>query len=186
MNGNGTRPEYGGAARALGALLAARGIGLVYGGASVGLMGAVADAALAGGSEVIGVIPRALVAREVAHHQLADLRVVSSMHERKAQMSELADGFIALPGGLGTFEELLEMLTWAQLGLHSKPVGLLNAADYYTPVLALVEHAIAAGFVPTPDRDLLLAREEPATLLDALAAYQPAPRPNKWIDRAET
>lgn len=182
----GVRPEYLAAARELGALLAARGVGLVYGGASVGLMGTVADAALAGGAEVIGVIPRALVTREVAHHHLADLRVVGSMHERKAQMAELADGFIALPGGLGTLEEFFEILTWAQLGLHSKPMGLLNAADYYAPVRTLVEHAIAEGFVPAHDRDLLQLRDDPAALLDALAAYQPVPRPNKWIERAET
>jgi uncharacterized protein (TIGR00730 family) len=177
----GMRPAYRAAAEALGGALAARGWGLVYGGGSVGLMGALADAALAAGGEVTGVIPRALAAREIAHGHLADLRVVETMHERKAQMAELADAFVALPGGAGTFDELFEIITWAQLGLHAKPIGLLNAEDYFAPLLALVAHATDEGFIRPEDRDLLLVRERVDALLDALAAYTPAPRPQKWI-----
>ncbi len=139
---NGTRPEYLQVARRTGSLLADRGIGLVYGGANVGLMGAVADAALAKGGYVIGVIPRALVEKEVAHKHLTDLRVVGSMHERKATMAELSDAFIALPGGFGTMEEFVEVLTWSQLGLHAKPCGLLNVSGYYDPLLAFFRHAV--------------------------------------------
>src|SRR6266404_9183331 len=137
----GARPMCADAAATLARELARRGIGLVYGGGSVGLMGVVADAVLEAGGEVIGVIPRALATKEIAHQGLADLRVVPSMHERKALMTELADGFIALPGGFGTFDELFEAITWAQLGLHNKPVGLLDVADYFAPLRALVVHA---------------------------------------------
>ncbi|HLY39456.1 MAG TPA: TIGR00730 family Rossman fold protein, partial [Candidatus Binatia bacterium] len=143
----GGRDVYAATARALGAALARAGIGLVYGGGSVGLMGLLADAVLAGGGEVIGVIPRALATREIAHHGLADLRIVESMHERKALMTELADAFVALPGGFGTLEELLEVVTWAQLGLHAKPIAVLNVAGYFDGLIALFEHAIAERFV---------------------------------------
>ncbi|MFN8643020.1 MAG: TIGR00730 family Rossman fold protein [Candidatus Binatia bacterium] len=178
----GVRAEFGVAADRLGAALARAGIGLVYGGASVGLMGRLADSALAAGGEVIGVIPRALVEQEVAHHSLADLRVVGSMHERKALMADLADGFIALPGGLGTLDELFEILTWAQLGLHHKPVGLLEVAGYFAPLLAFLDGAVAARFLAPAHRAMLLVADEPAALLAAFRAHQPPP-PFKWIDR---
>jgi uncharacterized protein (TIGR00730 family) len=182
----GERLAYAEAAAAFGTALAARGWDLVYGGGSVGLMGVVADAVLAAGGEVTGIIPRALAAREIAHGQLTDLRVVETMHERKAQMAELADAFVALPGGMGTFDELFEIITWAQLGLHAKPIGLLSVAGYYSTLLALVDHAAAEGFVPRCDRELLLVQDEPDMLLDALLTYQPVPRPNKWITSAQT
>jgi uncharacterized protein (TIGR00730 family) len=176
----GKRPEYRSAAEALGRLLAERGLELVYGGGNIGLMGIVADACLATGGSVIGVIPEALVGREVAgraveHSSLTRLDVVDSMHTRKARMAELADGFIALPGGFGTFEELFEILTWAQLGFHQKPIGLLDVAGYYDPLLALCDRAVAEGFLSHRNRELLLAHTEPAAILDALIAYRPAP-----------
>ncbi|HEV2237517.1 MAG TPA: TIGR00730 family Rossman fold protein [Ktedonobacterales bacterium] len=177
----GARPEYRAAARALGGALAARGWGLVYGGGSVGLMGVLADATLAAGGEAVGIIPRALAAREIAHQHLTELRVVETMHERKAQMADLADAFVALPGGAGTFDELFEIITWAQLGLHAKPIGLVNAADYFAPLLALVAHATAEGFIRPEDRELLLVRDQADALLDALAAFTPRPRPSKWL-----
>jgi len=176
----GARPAYREAAEKLGTWLAERGIGLVYGGARVGLMGAVADAALAAGGEVIGVIPHSLVALEVAHEGLGDLRVVDGMHERKARMAELADAFVALPGGLGTFEEFFEVLTWAQLGFHPKPCGLLNVGGFFDPLLALVEHAVAERFVRPEHRYLIVDAADPETLLDRLAAYEP-PHAGKWI-----
>jgi hypothetical protein len=182
----GVRPVYAEAGRALGAALAARGIGLVYGGGSIGLMGVVADAALAARGEVVGVIPRALATKEIAHHGLADLRVVPSMHERKALMTELADGFVALPGGLGTLEELLEVLTWAQLGLHRKPVALLDVAGYFRPLVALVEHAVAEGFVHADNRALLLSASGVDALLDALAAWRPPAPSRPWLRLDET
>lgn len=169
----GARDEYAKAARTLGRELAARGLALVYGGSSKGLMGVVADAALAGGGEVIGVLPRGLFQREVAHAELTELREVGSMHERKALMSDLADGFIALPGGYGTFDELFEIVTWSQIGLHAKPIGLLDAAGYFAPLLALVEHAAREGFIPPSHATLLLRAETPAALLDAFATYRP-------------
>jgi uncharacterized protein (TIGR00730 family) len=181
----GGQPTYLAAARALGELLARRGFGLVYGGASIGLMGAVADAALAAGGEVIGVIPAALEAKEIAHENLTRLEVVSSMHERKARMSELADAFVALPGGMGTLEELSEMLTWAQLGLHRKPCGLLDVAGYWRPLVAFFDHAVQEGFLRPQHRALLLVEEDSPRLLDALAAYVP-PAGEKWIDRGQT
>ncbi|HSP96919.1 MAG TPA: TIGR00730 family Rossman fold protein [Candidatus Dormibacteraeota bacterium] len=170
------------AAERLGRALAAAGIGLVYGGASVGLMGRLADSALAAGGEVVGVIPRALVDQEVAHHGLADLRIVASMHERKALMADLADGFVALPGGLGTLDELFEILTWAQLGLHGKPVGLLDVGGYFAPLLAFLDGAVAARFLAPAHRAMLLVRDDPAALLAAFRAYQPPPS-FKWVDR---
>ncbi len=169
----GSRPEYTKAAHALGAELARRGLTLIYGGAKVGLMGTVADAARSAGGAVIGVIPQALVRKEVAHRELEDLRIVGSMHERKAQMAELADAFIALPGGFGTFEEFFEVLTWAQIGLHQKPCALLNIADYYSPLIALMDHAVTEGFAPPAHQRLILTDTDAARLLDAIAAYDP-------------
>jgi uncharacterized protein (TIGR00730 family) len=181
----GADPAYREAAQATGRALAERGIGLVYGGAQVGLMGAVADAALAAGGEVIGVIPEALVRKEVAHPGLEDLRVVNSMHERKAQMADLAEGFLALPGGCGTFEEFLEIVTWAQIGIHQKPCALLNVKRYYDPLLALIEHAVAERFVRPEHRRLILADTDPERLLDAMQRYRP-PVIDKWMDREQT
>src|SRR5919199_3791597 len=166
----GADPAYAAAARRLAEVLVRRGIGLVYGGGSVGLMGVLADAALAAGGEVTGVIPRALQAREVGHAALPDLRVVETMHERKALMAELADGFVALPGGLGTLEEFFEVWTWAQLGIHAKPCGVLNVGGYFDPLLAFLDHAVAEGFVRDAYRAMLLVAAEPAPLLDRLAA----------------
>lgn len=181
----GASPVYAQAARALGATLAGRGLGLVYGGGNVGLMGIVADAALAAGGEVIGVIPHALVAREVAHRGLADLRVVDSMHERKALMSELADGFLALPGGIGTLEEWFETWTWAQLGLHAKPFGLLDVAGYYEHLIRFLDHVVAERFLHPDHRSMVLVETDPGTLLDRMRSYTP-PVVVKWIDRTES
>jgi len=158
----------------------------VYGGASVGLMGVLAEAVLAAHGEVIGVIPRALATREVAHHGLSELRIVGSMHERKALMAELADAFVALPGGFGMLDELLEVITWAQLGLHQKPIGLLNVAGYFDRLLALVEHAIAERFVHVGHRALLVSADEVDALLDAIADRRPPPAPRKWLNLDET
>ena len=182
----GSRPEYLEAAVTLGRLFAERGIGLVYGGASVGMMGAVADAVLKGGGEVTGVIPEALVRRELAHDHLTELRVVSSMHERKALMAELSDAMIALPGGFGTFEELFETITWSQLGIHRKAVGVLNVSGFYDGLLALVEHAIAEGFAPPEHRALILDAAEPAALLDAVVSFVPPPPVRKWLSPSQT
>src|SRR5215212_287349 len=182
----GNRPEYLEAARRLGTLLAERRIGLVYGGASVGVMGAVADAVLKGSGEVIGVIPRALVQRELAHDHLTELRVVESMHERKELMAELSDAVIALPGGLGTFEELFETITWSQLGIHRKALGVLNVAGFYDGLLALVQHAIEEGFVPPEHRALILEAAEPEALLDSIVGYEPPPSVRKWLTPDET
>jgi len=182
---SGARPEYRAVARALGRTLAARGMGLVYGGAQVGLMGVLADAVLASGGHVTGVIPEALVAKEVAHNGLTDLRVVASMHQRKALMADLADAFIALPGGWGTVEEFFEILTWAQLGLHRKPCGLLNVHGYFDRLLAFVAHSMDEGFVRPEYREMVPVSDSPESLLDLLAAYAP-PQVEKWIDRAET
>lgn len=182
---NGARDAYVYAARAMGEALVRRGIGLVYGGGRVGLMGVVADAVLAAGGQVIGVIPESLVAKEVAHQGLTDLRVVGSMHERKALMAELADAFVALPGGFGTFEEFCEVLTWAQLGLHRKPCGVLNVAGYYDALLAMFDHAVTERFVRAEHRVLVLEEQDPERLLDMLMRYQP-PKLDKWIDRDET
>jgi uncharacterized protein (TIGR00730 family) len=177
----GRKPAYLEAARAMGRALARRGIGLVFGGGHVGLMGAVADAALAAGGEAVGVIPRGLQLRELAHEGLTTLHVVGSMHERKARMAELADGFVALPGGMGTLEELAEILTWAQLGLHARPCGLLDVAGYYDPLVAFLDRAVAEGFVRPDHRRLLVVAQDPDALLDAFAGWQPPPV-EKWID----
>ena len=179
---SGVRQEYREAARALGQEMLARGLGLVYGGASVGLMGVLADAVLAGGGEVIGIIPRGMLRREVAHGGLTELHEVASMHERKALMSDLADGFIALPGGFGTFDELFEIITWAQLGLHNKPVGLLDVADYFAPLHALVVHASAEGFIPPAHLAILMQEHSPGILLDRFAAYTPPGSVSRWTE----
>lgn len=168
----GARPVYTEVAQALGCELARRGLGLVYGGASRGLMGVVADAALAAGGEVIGVLPRGLFVREVAHQGLTELFEVGSMHERKALMAQLSDGFIALPGGYGTCDELFEAVTWAQVGIHQKPVGLLEVHDYFATLLAFVAHASDEGFISAAQTDLLLRETDPVALLDAFARYQ--------------
>jgi len=178
------KEAYRHSARQLGAALVRHGYGLVYGGGKVGLMGVLADAVLETGGEVVGVIPQALALKEVAHQNLTRLEVVSTMHERKALMAELSDGFIALPGGLGTFEELFEVFTWAQLGLHCKPLGVLNVDGYYDPLLALIDHATSEGFIRTEHRDLLQTSSQPDELLDLLARYEPKVLP-KWIEREE-
>jgi uncharacterized protein (TIGR00730 family) len=167
----GSRIEYAAAARELGQALARRGVGLVYGGARAGLMGVLADAVLAGRGHVTGVIPQALVDKEIAHQGLSDLRVVRSMHERKAMMADLADGFIALPGGLGTLEELFEVLTWAQLGLHRKPCGLVNVRGYFDGLLSFVDHAIDERFVRSEYRSMILVSSSPGALLEQFDHY---------------
>ena len=174
----GARPEYTEIARQLGALLAARGLTLVYGGGNVGMMGQLANAVLENGGRVTGVIPEAIAEMEVAHTGLSDLRVVDSMHTRKALMAELADGFIALPGGLGTLEEFVEVLTWAQLGFHAKPCGLLNVAGYYDSLLSFIEHTAGQLFIQPEHRELILVENDPAKLLDRFSAYV-APRLDK-------
>jgi uncharacterized protein (TIGR00730 family) len=179
----GAHPDYAEAARALGGELAAQGIGLVYGGASVGLMGVVADAALEAGADVVGVIPQALVDREIAHPGLSDLRVVGSMHERKALMADLADGFVALPGGMGTLEELFEVYTWTQLGLHSKPLGLLDVRGYYAQLAAFLDHAVAERFLVPEHRQMLVVEERADAMIEAFRRWRPPVR-TKWIDRA--
>jgi uncharacterized protein (TIGR00730 family) len=176
---HGRQTAYTVAAQKLGRVLAERGIALVYGGGDVGLMGEVADAVMADGGEVIGVIPEFMVDHEVAHHGITSLEVVDSMHTRKARMSELADAFVALPGGWGTFEELFEIVTWAQLALHDKPVGLLNVGGFYDELLAFLDHATGEGFIKDEHRGLLLADDDLARLLDRMAAHVPATG-TKW------
>jgi uncharacterized protein (TIGR00730 family) len=167
---NGIRAGYETAARAFGQSAARRGIRLVYGGASVGLMGAMADAALHAGGEVVGVIPRQLVDREIAHRGLTTLHVVDTMHERKAMMADLSDAFVALPGGLGTLEELFEVWTWGMLGLHEKPYGILNVDGYYSPLIRFLDHARDEGFVRSAQRAMLVVEDDTTRLLDALAS----------------
>ena len=182
----GARPEYRAAAEELGRTLAKRQVNVVFGGGHVGLMGALADAVLAGHGHVTGVIPESLVAREIAHTGLSDLRIVSSMHERKAMMADLADAFVALPGGWGTLEEFFEVLTWAQLGLHQKPCGLLNIAGYFDGLLSFLEHSIDQRFVRRENGALVLVATSVDGLLEQLDRYR-APLPaEKWIDRAST
>ena len=180
----GTRPDYAGAAREMGAEIARRGLTLVYGGGKVGLMGAVADAALAEGGEVVGVMPRALVRKEISHKGLAKLHVVGSMHERKMLMNDLSDGFVALPGGYGTLEEFLEVLSWAQLGIHAKPCALLDTHGFWRPLASLFDHAVTEGFVHPDHRSLVVTESEPRRLLDAMARYEP-PETKKWLDPEE-
>lgn len=181
----GALPDYIESARALGGVLAEHGIRLVYGGASVGVMGALADAVLAAGGKAVGVIPRALWEREVAHTGLTELHVVESMHQRKAMMAELSDGFIALPGGIGTMEELFEVWTWAQLGMHRKPCGLLDVAGYYRPLIAFLDHMVEQHFVRDAHRSIVLVDHDPGALVQRFRHYSAPPVP-QWIDQAQT
>jgi len=181
----GNQPVYREAAEAMGSILAARGIGLVYGGGNVGLMGLVADAVLAGGGEVIGVIPQSLADREIAHAGVTDLRIVDSMHTRKWMMADLSDAFIAMPGGFGTFEEFFEAVTWTQLGVHRKPCGLLNAGGFYSPLAIFIDQAVTEGFIKPVHRATVIVDDDPARLLDGLASVT-LPDVPKWIRRDET
>jgi uncharacterized protein (TIGR00730 family) len=165
--------------------MVARGLGLVYGGGHIGLMGVLADAVLDAGGQVIGVIPRALREKELAHSQLTELQVVETMHQRKALMADRADAFAALAGGFGTADELFEILTWAQLGLHDKPIGLLNVAGYFDPLLAWLDRTVEEGFLRPQHRDFLYVAQEPALLLELLLARRPGPALPKWIDQAD-
>jgi uncharacterized protein (TIGR00730 family) len=178
----GSRPEYGAAAEEMAAELVRRNIGLVYGGGNVGLMGIIGDAVLKAGGEVQGVIPEHLMAREVGHVGLTKLHVVGSMHERKALMADLSDAFVALPGGFGTLEEFCEVVTWAQLGLHPKPCGILNVLEYYSALLRMFDHAVEERFLKTENRALVLARDKPADLLRALEEWRPI-HVEKWLSR---
>jgi hypothetical protein len=180
----GNDPAYAEAAQRLGRILAESDTTLVYGGGHVGLMGVVADAALEAGGEVIGVMPRSLVDREIGHTGLTKLHVVRSMHERKALMSELSDGFIALPGGNGTLEEFFEVLTWAQLGEHGKPCGLLNVAGYYDPLLKVFDQMVEKNFLGGAHRELVLVAEDPSSLLQRFEGYEP-PKTIKWIEDSQ-
>jgi uncharacterized protein (TIGR00730 family) len=182
----GVRPEYVARARELGAELAIRGIGIVYGGASVGTMGALANAALEAGGAVIGVIPRALVDREIAHRGLTELRVVESMHERKAEMEQLSDGFIALPGGFGTLEEVLEIITWSQLGLHRKPIGFLDVGGFYAPLRDQFARGVEEGFIPHTHVEMMVFDDVPGALVERVRAWEAPAMTPKWVDRSET
>jgi hypothetical protein len=182
---SGADPVYREAASHLGAEIARRGLELVYGAGDVGLMGVLADAALEAGGRVFGVIPQALVEREVAHRGLSELRVVGTMHERKALMADRAGAFVALPGGFGTLDELFEILTWAQLGIHRKPVGLLNVNGFFDPLLAWMDRCVAEGFLRPQHRQLLLVGREPGRLLDAVLTAPPAAETTKWAGRAD-
>jgi uncharacterized protein (TIGR00730 family) len=181
----GARPAYAEAAAELGRLLVYEGIGVVYGGGAVGLMGILADAVLAEDGDVVGVIPQALVSREIGHPGVADMRVVGSMHERKAVMAELADAFVALPGGLGTLEELFEIYTWAQLGLHRKPCGLLDVEDYFSGLVGFLDHAVDERFLREEHRAMLIVEPEPRALIERLAQFESRAVTPKWIDREE-
>ncbi len=181
----GDRPQFAAAARSLGATLVRRGYGLVYGGARVGLMGAVAEAVLEQGGEAVGVIPGELAAKEIAHDGLTELIVVGSMHERKAVMAGRADGFIAMPGGMGTLEEIFEVLTWAQLGIHAKPCGLLDVGGYFDPLLRFLDDAVSHRFLRSQHRSMLLVASEPNEMLDAFEAYRPI-EVEKWLDATGT
>ncbi|HEX4949272.1 MAG TPA: TIGR00730 family Rossman fold protein [Blastocatellia bacterium] len=177
----GVRSAYAAAAKALGQVFVRRNISLVYGGSDIGLMGVIADTMLAEGGKVIGVIPQGLVAKEVAHQHLTEQHIVNTMHERKALMAELSDAFIAMPGGMGTFDEFCEILTWAQLGIHQKPCGILNVENYFTPLLAMFDHAMNEGFLRDTHRALVLEASEPEALLRKLETYQPQ-YAEKWLD----
>jgi uncharacterized protein (TIGR00730 family) len=181
----GSDPAYADAAREFARLLAERGIGLVYGGGKVGLMGVLADTVLAAGGEVLGVMPQALVDREIGHHGLTELRVVGSMHERKALMADLSDAFVAVPGGIGTLEELIEVYTWSQLGIHEKACGLLNVRGYYDALAAFLDHAVDEGFLRPQHRAVLSVAADPGELLERLAAYEP-PTVRKWLELDQT
>lgn len=178
----GRNPGYLAAAKHLGKSLAAKGIGLVYGGSSLGVMGAVADGATAGGGETIGIIPRDLLKKETPHTGLAELKIVDSMHERKALMAKLSDGFAALPGGLGTLEELFEVWTWAQLGFHRKPCALLNVRSYYDPLIAFLNQAVEEGFVKAKHHSMLIVEEDPENLIAQLESYRP-PEVERLLDQ---
>ena len=182
---NGNNPAYAEAAQAMGALIAGRGLGLVYGGGNVGLMGIIADAVIEHGGEVIGVIPHALADREIAHAGITQLHVVDSMHTRKAMMADLADGFVAMPGGVGTFEEFFEVVTWTQLGVHRKPCGLFNVSAFYTPLVAFIDQAVSEGFLKPVHRAMIVVDDDPARLLDTLMTVE-LPDVPKWIRRDET
>jgi uncharacterized protein (TIGR00730 family) len=177
----GKRPEYADVAEELGRVLAARGLGVVYGGGRVGLMGRMSGAAMSGGAEVIGVIPEALHQREVGHEGITTLHRVGTMHERKAMMAELADAFIALPGGLGTLEEVFEMWTWGQLGFHRKPIGLLDASGYWSPLIAMLDRMVEEGFVAAEYRSIVCIADRPGALLDRLEAWHP-PKVARWLE----
>lgn len=177
---NGSLPRFAAAAESLGKLMVQRGYGLVFGGGHVGLMGRLADAVLEAGGEAIGVIPEGLVRREVAHRGLTELRVVKTMHERKAAMAELSAGFIALPGGLGTLEELFEAVTWSQLGIHAKPCAVLDVDGYFSQLLAFLDTAVSRGFVAESNRDLLLVGDDPAELLERMQAWR-SPVTRRWL-----
>jgi uncharacterized protein (TIGR00730 family) len=181
---NGARPGYVTAAQELGVALANAGVGLVYGGGKVGLMGAVADAAMRAGGEVIGVIPQVLVDKEVGHHGLTELHIVKSMHERKAMMEDLSEGFIAMPGGFGTLEEFCEILTWAQLGFHRKPCGILNVDGYYDAMLAFFDYTVTEGFVRPINRAAIVVENTPTNMVSTILTYQP-PIVDKWVTREE-
>jgi uncharacterized protein (TIGR00730 family) len=181
----GNDPAYTDAARALARLLAEREIGLVYGGGKVGLMGVLADTVLAAGGQVIGVMPQALVDREIGHRGLTELRVVDSMHDRKALMADLSDAFVAVPGGIGTLEELIEVYTWSQLGIHDKACGVLNVCGYYDPLAAFLDHAVGEGFLRAQHRAVLSVAADPGELLDRLAAFEP-PTVRKWLELDQT
>jgi uncharacterized protein (TIGR00730 family) len=181
----GNQPLYREAALAMGAVLASRKIGLVYGGGNVGLMGVIADAVLAAGGEVIGVIPQSLADRELAHSGVTDLRIVDSMHTRKALMADLSDAFIAMPGGFGTFEEIFEAVTWTQLGVHRKPCGLLNVGGFYTPLALFIDQAVSEGFIKPVHRESIVVDDSPERLVTALEAVK-LPDVPKWIRREET
>jgi uncharacterized protein (TIGR00730 family) len=182
----GARPVYRETTAELARLLVEHGIGVVYGGGGVGLMGALADAVIEAGGELTGVIPRALVDREIAHRDVMDMRVVGSMHERKALMAELSDAFVALPGGIGTLEELFEVYTWAQLGLHRKPCALLNVDGYYDGIADFLTHSVRERFLREATRALLLVEDEPGVLLRRLEEWEPGEVLPKWIDQEET
>jgi uncharacterized protein (TIGR00730 family) len=182
---SGGRPVYADGTRAFGAALVARGCELVFGAGHIGLMGVLADAVLAAGGRAVGVIPQALVDRELAHRGLTELRVVNTMHQRKALMADLSDAFVALPGGYGTGDELFEILTWAQLGIHAKPIGLLNLAGYFDPMLAWLDHMTREDFLRRKHRELLVVADAGAALLDLLENYRPAAPEAKWIGDAE-
>jgi uncharacterized protein (TIGR00730 family) len=177
----GSHPAYADAARALATTLAERGVGLVYGGGRVGLMGVLADTIIDAGGEAIGVMPQALIDREIGHRGLTELKIVDSMHDRKALMAELSDAFVAVPGGIGTLEELIEVYTWSQLGIHQKPCGVLNVRGYYDHLAAFLDHAVTQGFLRPQHRAVLSVASEPAELLDRLAAYAP-PTVTKWTE----
>jgi len=179
----GSQPEYRACAEELARELVSRKIGLVYGGGNVGLMGAIADAVLNAGGEAIGVIPEHLMTREIGHKQLTKLHIVGSMHERKALMADLSDAFIALPGGFGTLEEFFEVVTWSQLGLHLKPCGIINVLEYFTPLLSMLDHAVEERFLKPQNRALILARNTPSELLQALEEWRPV-HVEKWLDRS--